>query len=220
MSKNSFSIDEWYHVYNRGVDKRVIFSESGDYDRFVMQLYAGNSITSVHVSNQFSGRKPTLTEVLSRRRGAPLISIGAYCLMPTHFHLLVKEISEGGLTSFMRKVATGYTMYFNKKNYRTGPLLSGTFHSSHVADDRYFKRVVNYIHANPAEIVEPGWKSGTIRDKRGVERWLSAYRYSSLQDYLGMERLERSILDQSAFSLFDVLPDIESLVDDAHTFGN
>lgn len=179
-SRNSFAVDEWYHCYNRGVDKRALFDNEDHANRFLMLLYLCNSSEPVYLYNT---HKPDLAKAFQEERGDPIVSIGAFCLMPNHYHLLLKEIIEGGITSFMRKIGTAYTMYFNMKYERVGHLFSGQFRSRHIMNDRYFQRVLEYIHCNPVELYESSWKSGRIRNIRLLEKKLIAYPYSSLGSY-------------------------------------
>src|SRR3989344_2226136 len=91
MSKRiPIEIDEWYHCYNRGIEKRDVFGNEFDANRFLMLLYVANSKHSVDL---YSRRKLELRDILATNRGSPIVSIGAYCLMPNHFHVLVKEIT-------------------------------------------------------------------------------------------------------------------------------
>lgn len=207
MNRAPFQSGEWYHIYNRGVDKRKIFLCETDYERFLTLLHCANSPEPVHIGGT---RTVTLETALSIEHTQPLIDIGAYCLMPNHIHLLVRELSGCGLSLFMQKLATGYTGYFNRKENRTGSLFSGTFKSKHVSDDRYLKRVANYIHANAAELVERKWKNGEIAHKAHTIAFLKSYRYSSLPDYQrGLIRPESRIINRS--SLLACYEDIESL---------
>ena len=139
---------------------------------------------------------------MTRQRKGVLVSIGAYCLMPNHFHLLLKEVVEGGIIRFMQKLGTAYAMYFNTKNERSGNLFLKPFRSRHVGDDRYFQRVVDYIHCNPAERFEPGWKRGTVRNMNRLERQLRDYRYSSFPDYARERRAIAAILSRDGFKVY------------------
>ena len=123
--------------------------------------------------------------------------------MPNHFHLLLKEIAEGGIVQFMQRLGTAYTMYFNKKNSRTGNLFMKPFRSRHVYDDRYFQRVISYIHCNPAERFEHGWKKGVVRNMGKLEHQLRTYRYSSFPDYAGEKRVIAAILSSDGFDVYD-----------------
>lgn len=213
-NRDPFAIDEWYHCYNRGVDKRKIFGDTRDYERFLLGMFVGNGEIPVHISNL---KNPQLREVLkddSFDRGDPLVEIGAYCLMPNHFHLLIKETTEGGVARFMQKLCTGYTMYFNTKHERTGALLAGTFKSKHVSNDRYLKHLVSYIHLNPAELFDPEWEIGQ-GNSRMIKKNLENYRYSSLPDFFGQNRLESSIIGKSLFDLYEILPTLSEIVEEA-----
>ena len=221
MRKTPFTPDEWYHCLNRGVDKRIIFENRRDYERFLMLLYVCNSSTPVHISNIRQDKQgPTLLETLEQKRGEPLVEVSAYSLMPNHYHLLLRERQEGGITTFMRKVATGYTMYFNIKRERTGALFSGKFKSRHVEKTTYLRRLLNYIHANPAELYEKGWKKGRIANEKELKRLLQTYEYSSLQEYLGRRRpLSKIISAENLLSIFNKRPHLEDLIEEARIFA-
>lgn len=225
MSRNiSFGIHEWYHCFNRGVDKRKIFLSNTDYDRFLALLYLANSNEPVHIDDltkyKESRGRTLLDEAYEVTRGEMLVDVGAYCLMPNHFHLILRERIEGGITAFMRKVSTGYTMYFNKKNDRTGPLLGGKFRARHISDDRYFKRVVNYVHANPAEIIESKWKQGIIQHRKEVRDFLEAYKYSSLSYFVKPNMDTSSITNKElVLDIFETFPSTNDLLEDAITFA-
>lgn len=193
-----FQIDEWFHCYSRGIDGRIVFDSEDDSERFLRLLLLSNSPQELHMADV----SDNTSEVMSKPRTDRLVSIGAYCLMPNHYHLLLKEIFEGGITQFMRKLGTAYTMYFNTKNQRIGNLFVKPFRSRHVGEDRYFQRVVNYIHCNPAERFEPGWKKGAVRDMNRLERELRNYRYSSFPDYAGEKRDLAVILSNDGFDAY------------------
>lgn len=213
MNRSPIAPDEWYHCYTRGVDKRVVFEKTGDYKRFLNLLYLCNSDKPLHRSDH---NQKLDEEIYTVERSEPLVSIGAYCLMPNHFHLLLKDNSENGngISRFMQKLGTSYTMYFNLRKERTGNLFVKPFRSKHVHDDRYFKRVVQYIHFNPIELYEPKWKEGKFSKLRKIEQQLKQYPYSSLIDYQNKKRTSRpeeEILDKSLREVFDT--DHESLAD-------
>jgi putative transposase len=221
MNRIPFGIGEWYHCFNRGVDKRIIFSEESDYRRFLLLLFIAND-PSIPVNIRDNYKGSTFGEIVKQEREETLVDIGAYCLMPNHFHLLLRERTGKGVSTFMQRVGTAYTMYFNTKNERTGALFAGRFKSKHVKDDEYFKRLVNYIHANSAELVEPGWKSGNIRNRKRATEHLLSYPYSSLADYLlDEERSEASIINRKELLDFydDSFPTIPQLFDEAVIFA-
>lgn len=196
MTRNIiFSENEFYHIYNRGNDKRIIFFDESDRQRFQLLLYVANSEMPVQITRQ--GR--TLTDLFLIERGEPLVDIGAYCLMPNHFHLLLRERKEGGISMFMQKVLTGYTMYFNKKNERIGALFQGKFRATHVHRDEYLKYLFAYIHLNPVKIFDPLWKENGIKERVKAEEFLLGYMYSSYVDYCGWTRKENAIINPKAF---------------------
>ena len=208
----SFAPNEWYHCYSRGVDKRTVFETSNDFERFLQLLYLLNNTNTVHRSDF---KKTTTAEVLQISRGKSIVAIGAYCLMPNHFHLLLKENAEDGISRFMRKLGIAYAMYFNIKNERVGNLFVKPFRSKHIINDRYLKRAIQYVHLNAAELFEPGWKAGKVKNTRVLENKLQQYRYSSLPDYYGISRPEQTILDHKTKELFEDLPPIAAVVDDS-----
>lgn len=186
---------EFYHVYNRGTDKRIIYVDSSDYIRFVELLYVSNSTYSVNVRD-IKNRHKT---VFDFDRGEPLIAVGAYCLMPNHFHILATPLVENGLSIFMAKLATSYSMYFNKRYKRTGALFESAFKSEHASYDEYLKHLFAYIHLNPVKLIDPTWKEQGIQDGTKAYAYVAAYEHSSLQDYLGIGRTEGVVLNKDFF---------------------
>ena len=123
-------------------------------------------------------------EIKPREAGwRPLVAIGAYCLMPNHFHLYMTPLAENGISKFMQRIQTGYTMYFNEKRKRTGALLQGTFKAEHVTNDNQAKYLFSYIHLNPAKIQNPKWKELEIKDSKKIREFVRTYPYSSYAEY-------------------------------------
>lgn len=208
-----FESDEWYHCFNRGVDKRSVFQDENDAKRFLMLLYLANGTKPIALYNS---RKPHLQLAFETNRGKPIVAIGAYCLMPNHFHLLLREYAGKGISAFMQKVGTAYTMYFNKRNGRIGNLFLKPFRSRHIGTDRYFQRVLQYIHCNPAELYEPGWKSGKVRDIRTLKRKLAEYPYSSLPNFINRDKAS-PILSPDVFEVGDH-PNISRMLSETRTY--
>lgn len=218
LRKITFAPEEYYHLYNRGVDKRIIFKNDSDYERFMVLLYVCNGEISVQVRN-FLSQGRSLGEIYNEEIGKSLVNIGAYCLMPNHFHLLVKERVEGGISTFMKKVSTAYSMYFNVKYKRSGALFQGRFKAEHVNNDVYLKYLYSYIHLNPVKLIEPKWKEEGITDTKRAKQYLKDFKYSSYQDYLGLTRTEESILSSKAFpEYFESVIDFEECTDDMLTY--
>jgi len=188
MTRKIFFVPgEFYHIYNRGTDKRVIFKNTKDYNRFVLLLYLCNSTKPVNIEAELQKGR-TFLELMESNRGDELVDIGAYCLMPNHFHILIKEKNEKGISLFMKKLSTAYSMYFNKKYDRSGALFEGRFKAKHISDDAYLKYLFAYIHLNPIKIIDSEWKENGICNKSEAKIYLSKYEYSSYLDYLGKNR--------------------------------
>lgn len=215
MQRNiHFSTGEYYHLYNRGTDKREIFVNVHDYNRFLALLYVCNSSKAVDIALHFQEGRSFL-ELFDIKRDGTLVDIGAYCLMPNHFHLLVREKEGDGVSLFMKKLATAYSMYFNKKNNRSGALFEGRFKAKHVDTDEYLKYLFAYIHLNPVKLVDPEWKENGIKDREKAKEYLEKYRYSSYSEYMGATRQESGIVRTNAFPEYFVKPqDFVGFLDD------
>lgn len=197
----AFSVGEYYHLYNRGTDKRKIFLDTADKERFLSLLFLCNSGIPIHRSDHQGG---SLEKIFSIPRETTLVDIGAYCLMPNHFHLLVHEQTAGGTSIFMQKLSTAYTLYFNKKYERRGSLFEGTFRTRHASIDSYLKYLFAYIHLNPIGIIEKDWKKNHITHRSKAEIFLKSYHYSSYLDYADshQRRPEDVILNKLAFPAY------------------
>lgn len=144
-----------YHIYNRGVEKRVIFEDALDYKVFL------NCLKDALLSPEELQRIPIDVTVQGVSfKGIPrapknfngLIDLLAYCLMPNHFHLLVQQHSIRSIDNFMRSVATRYSSYFNKRYSRVGPLFQGAYKAALVDSDVYLLHLSRYIHRNPLKV--------------------------------------------------------------------
>ncbi len=147
-----FVESEFYHVYNRGNSKKEIFHDSEDYDRFISLMYACNQTGRFRAQNLSVNQSP-----IDARRTDPLVAIGAYCLMPNHFHILITPCVEGGISKFMQKISTAYTMYYNKKHNHSGGMYEGKFKAEHCNTDNYLKYMFSYIHLNPLKLIDKNW---------------------------------------------------------------
>ena len=190
MRRISFAPGEFYHIYNRGTEKRNIFLNKNDYRRFLLLLYYCNSGQNVVLRLENKNFDPD-------PQRETIVEICAYCLMPNHFHLLIHEKIEGGISRFMQKLSTGYTMYFNERHERDGVLFQGKFKSSYVNEDEYLKYLFSYIHLNPVKSVDPHWKENGISNSDQAKKYLDHYAYSSYPDYLGVNRKEGGIITKN-----------------------
>jgi putative transposase len=194
IRKVNFALGEFYHLYNRGNSKQKIFLDKEDHLRFISLLFACNSRRNFKALNLAHGESPYDFE-----RGEEIVAIGAYCLMPNHFHILVRPLTEDGVSVFMQKVSTAYVMYFNKKYSRTGGLFEGKFKSEHAYSDRYLKYLFSYIHLNPIKMIDKDWKEKGIRNKKVSLDYLHKYQYSSYLDFKEVPRTQNKILQIQSF---------------------
>lgn len=171
---------QYYHLYNRGVDKRTIFLDDSDRQRFVDALRLARLSSSPKLSwlrkqIKLGNISPTDLEKLEEKYGPPLLDIISYSLMPNHFHFQVKELREGGVSTFFRKLGTSYVMYFNIKHKRTGRLFESRYKSVLIETDEQLIHLSRYIHTNPVN---------SSKIDVSLER-LKTYFWTSLPDYLG-----------------------------------
>ena len=187
-----FIVGKWYHCYNTSIEKRISFIDSQDYQRFLELLYLANDEFPLR-RNDIGER--VFEEVLSIPRGKRIVAIGAFCLMQNHFHLVLQEVVEGGITTFMRKIGTAYTLYFNARHKRAGNLFLKPFKSLPVPTERSLQNLIHYVHTNPAVLYEPEWKINHVVDPQFLEEHLLAYPYSSLGAHIDVSVPTRALLD-------------------------
>lgn len=202
MSRNLiFSHGEYYHIYNRGAHKEPIFLDQADYYRFLVILYLKNNLETITLADM-KDHNDVYEGFFDISRGDTLVDIGAYCLMPNHFHLLVRAKSDEGISSFMHKLSTAYSMYYNLKYQHSGSVFQGRFKAKFVANDMYLKELFAYIHLNPVELYQSDWKEDGIKDLTRASNFLFNHEYSSYQDYIGKVRPQGVILNRSAFPVY------------------
>lgn len=162
--------NEFYHVYNRGVEKRNIFLGKRDFQRcietFQFYQYKNNDFKFSSVTHPMWNR-----ENYDKR-----VEIICYCLMPNHVHFILKQISNNGISDFMRLFANSYAKYFNTKYERVGSLFQGQFKAKHVGSDEQLVHLSRYVHLNP-------FVSGIIKN-------LKNYHWSSYNEYVKSQKRE------------------------------
>lgn len=176
MRKTIFTTKEIYHVFNLGVEKRPTFTDKREYDRALLTLdfyrHEGISAGLAQILKlDLEKRNFFLSQLAKREKN--LVDIFGYCLMPNHFHLLMKQLFIGGISTFVGNFSNSYTRYFNTKHGRIGHLFQGVFKAVKIEDEEQLIHVLRYIHINPVV-------SSVIR-----ETDLEDYPYSSLSEYLG-----------------------------------
>jgi len=185
MRNIKISPDEYYHLFNRGVNRQVIFHDNHDRSRFLFLILCLQSPTTF--KNVSRSSKTFIHDVqhsvlhtrdIVKNRFVELIS---FCMAPNHFHLIVKEVEENGIATYMQRVLNAYTKYYNTKYEKSGHLFQGPYKAVHVTDDQQLLYLSAYIHRNPRELKE--W--------RGKE---SHYTWSSYQDFVGTNRFDELLI--------------------------
>lgn len=196
---------EYYHIYNRGNSKQLIFLDDYDRDRFLQLLYLCNSNKSINFREQIVRAKAEAWDI---DQGESMVAIGAWVLMPNHFHLYLKSAkarlwqeaeSDKEISMFMQKLLTAYSKYFNAKYKRTGSLFEDKFKSVHIENDTQAKYLFSYIHLNPLKLLDPKWKVEGIKNKNIATDFLDSCKWSSYLDYMGVIRPENKILNRIDF---------------------
>jgi len=147
MRKDPLVSESYYHIFNRGVDKRNIFQNKRDLDRFLLSMRLFQYEEPVG-SLQIFCRYNNSVDVERLQKGIKLVSIVEYCLNPNHYHFILKQEIDGGITEFMKRLSGGYTRYFNEKYKRNGALFQGRFKSSLVNNDNYLMLLLAYVMWN------------------------------------------------------------------------
>ncbi|OHB24104.1 MAG: hypothetical protein A2542_02920 [Parcubacteria group bacterium RIFOXYD2_FULL_52_8] len=192
MERIPIELDSFHHVYNRGTEKRDIFLCDADFKLFLKYLYLLNDRDVESPSRIIKSQGEDAGKDVDHK---PLVAIVAYCLMKNHFHLLLHEICEGGISKFMQRIGTAYTMFFNEKYERNGALFQGVFKSRLITSEEYLLKIIDYIHLNPCEVLR-----GTQREKI-----LQMYPYSSAHVY-NNRSLKNKILNLEALKEYTEIP--------------
>lgn len=167
MKKVDFENDKYYHILNRGVDKRSVFLNDNDYLRFLKSLIVFNQKDPVYSMEVFD-RVDVEVQPLQDK----LVDIVAYCLNPNHYHLILRQRIDGGISEFMKRVGGGYTGYFNRKYDRNGSLFQGNFKRIYINSNQYLLYLSAYVNKN------------YFIHGYGDEKW----KYSSLLEYVGKRK--------------------------------
>lgn len=200
---------EYYHIYNRGNSKQKIFLDKSDYKHFIKCLFVCNTHKNFKFRDDIVDAK---IDAFEFNRGELLVSIGAWVLMPNHFHIYLTTTPKNShksdmwktnpISEFMRKLLTAYSKYFNLKYNRTGGLFEGTFKSVLIKEDVQAKYLFSYIHLNPVKLIDSKWKENGIKNKKAAVDFLNTYKWSSYLDHREKNRKESEILQITDFPEF------------------
>ncbi len=191
MRKIIFAQGEYYHLFCRGNNKQTIFRDNRDKIRFLFLILnfqspmthnnLGRYVNNYVKDSTFNIKDEDIDTMIEDR----YVELVSFALMPNHFHLIVKEVEDKGVSQYMHRVLTSYTKYFNAKHEHTGHLFQGSYGAVHVSDNEQLLYLSAYIHRNP----------------RDIKKWFNKereYYWSSYQDYINKNRwgklLENSII--------------------------
>lgn len=162
----AFTTNQFFHVYNRGVEKRKIFLDEEDYKIFLYYLY-------IYLADpeKIKVKYPKLRPHLKNNNLFGKVKLIAYCLMPNHFHFLLYQLDADATTKLIKQVTIAYTRYFNTKYKRVGPLMQGKYKAASVTEESYLLHLTRYIHQNPLKV-------------NFVLTALRNYQWSSYKNYL------------------------------------
>lgn len=182
-----------YHVFNRGVEKRNVFTDRREHARF---LEAAKYYRQMSPATRFSKANKDEKKDPSNKK---LVEVVAYCLMPNHFHFLLKQLNNNGISTFIRRLINSYTRYFNIKNDRVGSLFQGPFKTVRMESDEQLIHVTRYIHLNPLV----GYLIKDLRD----------FEWSSYLTYIGL-RENNELCDRKEIEQLISLDNYEKFVHD------
>lgn len=201
--KRQFVNGEIYHLVVKGVEEKEIFKDIDDHYRGIFSIYEFNNAKQITIRERRRARMRLKEEMKKVNQEFPkilskadrgltsvdsrdkLVEVLAFCFMPNHFHLLIRQLKEGGISKFMAKLGTGYGGYFNRKYSHQGHVFQRTFTAIHIENEEQLKIVFTYIHTNPLSLIEPKWKELGIKDPERAIKFLEKYKWSSYLDYIG-----------------------------------
>lgn len=202
MSRSIPETDSIYHIYNRGVEKREIFTNDSEHSYFIHLLYTLNN-----GSRSFNTKRIFQKTSIDRGRTSiniaedRLVEIFAFVLMPNHFHLLLQQKVDGGVSKFMQKLGTGYTMMFNAAHKRSGVLFQGKYKHVQIDTDHQLLYVPHYIHLNPLPLIQE--KNISPQEKL---TFLETYKWSSCPDHIGKKSFPSVTNRDTILELFGGVP--------------
>jgi len=189
--KDNDNVSNFYHVYNRGVDKQPIFKDDLDRVRFIKNLIF------------FKSREDASLEIL------------AYCLMDNHYHFLIEEKVDKAVARLMHRIGIGYTLYFNKKYKRSGCIFESGYKCKLISSDGYLFHIFRYIHLNPLKLFNSTWKNG-VSDIEKAIIFVRSYKWSNLKDVFKSNSFVNHNLLESEFRDFT---DYQRFLEDWIRFG-
>ncbi len=214
MRNLEFTNEEYYHVYNRGVNGHTIFETPNDFQRFYNSMFlfnnknyklrAGKSILyDLHTIDQPKN-------ILNYDE--KFVEIIAYILLPNHFHFFLKQKADAGVSKFIHKISRSNSRYYNSKYNRTGPLLDGRFKAKHIDNEAHYEHLLRYIHLNTLDLTDLDWRNGAVKNWGKALDFMKKYPWSSHNYYLGERQTLPIICLTAKQKLFDSKEEYEDYI--------
>ena len=177
MRKTQFELGNFYHIYNRGVDKRNIFENKEDFLRFYECIQYFNSLESTGGFYQETLSKNKNYKGSTFIKSKRLVNFVAFCINQNHYHFILEPLVDNGIQKIMHRISTGYTMYFNQTHKRSGSLFQGRYKSVHIDTNEYLLHLSVYVNLND-------------RVHEGLNKnWMKELPFSSWNQYIGMKNI-------------------------------
>ena len=209
MRETTFENGEFYHVYHRGLDKRKIFRDNDDYERFCESICLFNDPNFVYSPQKFDKFLQLSVQDYFGIDGDPYVKIAGYALMPNHYHFFLQQVKSEGISKFFHKLNKGYSNYFNRKNKRSGALFEGNFKAKHINNDAYYDYILFYIHLNALDLTNLRWRDGEVDDWEEAMRSIDDYKWTSHNFYKSKTQKYPIVDSGTACELLDTLKNYE-----------
>jgi REP element-mobilizing transposase RayT len=207
MRKFDFVNGEFYHIFNRGVDKRRIFQDEIDFKNFLECLHLFNDALFVRPTRL--SRKVmnlSMSERYDHER-EHFVDIYAYSLIPNHFHLLFRQLRTDGISRLMHKLEKTISNTFNRRNGRTGTLFEGNFKAVHVTNESHLIYLPTYIHLNVLDVGGFSWRDGIVENWEEAVGFMERYPWSSHGAYMGQKQYLPIVREEIVQSLYTDIDD-------------
>ena len=187
--KEKFTPGEYYHIYSRVILNLQEFKDFNNAKRLAQALLLANSTKSGQAFDYLRNNKNSASAMKKAveisRQGEKLVDIICYVIMPDHYHFLLRELKDRGISDFIRRCNTAIAKYVNIKNKRSGHLFEGNFKAKHIDSNEYLLHLSVYIHLNPLDFLENrGWRNHKLKNWKSNKEKLLNYKWSSLKHFL------------------------------------
>ncbi len=187
LRKDKFVPGEYYHIYNRTIFNIPEFKNVKNAEKLSQAFLIANSTKSSDafsfLRNNKNAKIEDVIEIIEK--GEKLVDVLCYTIMPDHYHLLLRERKESGISNFIHKCNISVAKYINIKNERSGPLFESLFKAKHISTNEYLVHLSVYIHLNPLDfLAEKSWRKNQLKNWDQVKVKLIKYPWSSLKAFI------------------------------------